>query len=301
VNSRSSFVLFLTAIAAAPISALAADTTFRSSSNVVSVYATVSDAHRRLVPDLTPRDFEVVDNGTPQPLTVFFREVQPFTLVTLLDTSASMTSNLPVLRRAAMALIAGLRPEDRALVGAFGDTVEFSDAFSSDHAELADAVQTLCPNGTTRLYDALLAGLDRLRGIGGRRVIVVFTDGEDTNSKASLKKVVARAAAEETMVYAIGLTKARVFGLKGAKVYDYDRIDQGLKRLAEETGGGYFEVGSADDLAPTFARVAEELHSQYVLGFEPAAFDGRTHTLHVRLLQPGMTARARRTYVAAQP
>jgi len=299
MNSRSSFALFLAMVLTAPIKVLGADTTFRASSNVVSIYTTVSDAHRRLVPDLTEHDFEVVDNGTAQPVTVFFRDVQPFTLVTLLDTSSSMTGNLPVLRRAAMALVAGLRPEDRALVGAFADTVEFSDAFTSDHAELGSAVQTLCPNGTTRLYDALLGALDRLRGVSGRRVIVVFTDGEDTNSKASLKKVVARAAADETMVYAIGLREARTMGWKGEKAYD--KVDAGLARLAGETGGGYFEVRSADDLAPTFARVAEELHSQYVLGFEPAAFDGRAHTLQVRLRQPGMTARARRTYVAALP
>ena len=298
MNSRSWFVLFLAMVLTAPMKVLAADTTFRASSNLVSIYATVSDAHRRLVPDLTEQDFEVMDNGTTQPVTVFVRDVQPITLVTLLDTSSSMTGNLPVLRRAAMALVAGLRPEDRALVGAFADTVEFSETFSSDHAELESAVRTLCPNGTTRLYDALLAGLDRLRGVGGRRVIVVFTDGEDTDSKASFKKVVARADADETMVYAIGLTDAREIGIKSAK--GYDKVDAGLKRLAEQTGGGYFEVSSADDLAPTFGRVAEELHSQYVLGFEPAAFDGRTHSLEIRLRQAGMTARARRTYIAGR-
>jgi len=237
-----------------------------------------------------------VDNDRAQPLTVFFREVQPITVVTLLDTSSSMTGNLPVLREAAAEFVAGLQPKDRALMGAFGDTVEFSRDFTSDHAQMTRAIETLNPDGTTCLYDAMLAGLDRLRGMDGRRVIVVFTDGEDTNSKANLGKVVARAAADEVMVYAVGLTTQRYVGKNGRKTYD--KIDAGLKRLADETGGGYFELESAADLAATFGRVAEELHNQYVLGFEPAAFDGRTHRLEVRLRQPGMTARARRTYLA---
>ena len=281
---------------AAPMVAHAADETFRSSSNVVSIFATVKDAQRRLVPDLSQHDFEIVDNDRAQPLTEFFRDVQPITVVTLLDTSASMTGNLPVLRSAAVEFVTGLQPKDRALMGAFGDTVEFSREFTSDRAELTYAIETLNPDGTTRLYDAMLAGLDRLRGMDGRRVIVVFTDGEDTNSRANLGKVIERAAADEVMVYAIGLTTQRYVGKNGRK--EYDKVDAGLKRVADETGGGYFELDSTADLTATFARVAEELHSQYVLGFEPAAFDGRTHKLQVRLKQPGMTARARRTYVA---
>jgi len=289
-------VLFAFSLATAPRVADAAEATFRSATNVVSIVTTVSDAQQRLVPGLTAQDFEVLDNRATQPLTVFFRDVQPITVVTLLDTSSSMTGNLPVLRRAAAEFVAGLRPVDQALMGAFGDTVEFGRAFTSDHGEMLADIQNLNPNGTTCLYDALLASLDRLQGMGGRRVVVVFTDGEDTNSNANLKKVVRRAAAEETMVYAVGLTTPRHVGTGASKVRD--KVDAGLRRLAEETGGGYFELDSADDLAATFGRVAEELHSQYVLGFEPSTFDGRTHTLEIRLRQPGMIARARRSYVA---
>jgi hypothetical protein len=72
-----------------------------------------------------------------------------------------------------------------------------------------------------------------------------------------------------------------------------------LRRIADETGGGYFELEKTSDLAPTFTRVAQELHSQYVLGFVPTQLDGRVHQLTVRVTQPGMTARARRSYVAA--
>jgi VWFA-related protein len=75
--------------------------------------------------------------------------------------------------------------------------------------------------------------------------------------------------------------------------------DRGLKRLADETGGGYFELEKTSDLAPTFTQVASELHSQYVIGFTPAQLDNRVHKLAVKMKRPGMTARARRSYVAA--
>ena len=77
------------------------------------------------------------------------------------------------------------------------------------------------------------------------------------------------------------------------------RVDPGLKKIAEETGGGYFELKKTADLSPTFTRVAQELHSQYVIGFSPTVLDNKVHRLSVRVKQPGMTARARRSYVAA--
>jgi hypothetical protein len=72
-----------------------------------------------------------------------------------------------------------------------------------------------------------------------------------------------------------------------------------LRKVADETGGGYFELSKTADLAPTFTRVAQELHSQYVLGFAPTQLDGKVHKLAVKMKQPGMTARARRSYLAA--
>ena len=125
--------------------------------------------------------------------------------------------------------------------------------------------------------------------------MLVFTDGDDTYSHASLGKVIERARAEEVMVYAIGL-ESNFFN--GARM-ERTKPDRGLKKLAEETGGGYFELKRTNDLAPTFTRVAYELHSQYVLGFTPQVLDGRVHKLAVRVKQPGMTARARRSYLAA--
>jgi Ca-activated chloride channel homolog len=148
-------------------------------------------------------------------------------------------------------------------------------------------------NGT-RLWDAVAASLDELQGVEGRRVILIFTDGDDTQSKARLGTVIERARADEVMVYSIGLESNYFNGQRQVK----SKPDGGLKKIADETGGGYFELEKTADLAPTFTRVAQELHSQYVLGFAPTLLDNKVHKLIVRMKQPGMTARARRSYLA---
>ena len=126
-------------------------------------------------------------------------------------------------------------------------------------------------------------------------MILVFTDGDDTESRSSLGRVIDRARAEDVMVYAIGLESNYFNGQRMVR----SKPDRGLRKIADETGGGYFELEKTADLAPTFTRVAEELHSQYVLGFTPTSLDGRVHKLSVKVKQPGMTARARRSYLAA--
>jgi Ca-activated chloride channel family protein len=147
----------------------------------------------------------------------------------------------------------------------------------------------------TRLYDAIAAGLDELNGIEGRRVVLVFTDGADTASRTRFGTVLDRAQTEEVMVYAIGLAGDDVIGGQRHRT----RPDRSLKTLAEQTGGGYFELSRADQMTSTFTRVAQELHSQYLLGFSPENRDGKTHKLEVRVKKPGMTARARKSYVAS--
>jgi Ca-activated chloride channel family protein len=138
--------------------------------------------------------------------------------------------------------------------------------------------------------------LDELKGIEGRRVVLMFTDGDDTSSRIGLGTVADRARAEEVMVYAIGL-ESQYLGPNGRMVRT--RPDRGLRKLADETGGGYFELEKSADLAPTFTKVAQELRSQYVIGFTPTLLDGRVHKLSVKVKQAGLTARARRSYLAA--
>jgi Ca-activated chloride channel homolog len=271
--------------------------TFRSGTQTVPLYITVTDSGGRLVPGLTKDDFTVLDNGVPQEITVFDNTVRPITSVVMLDTSGSMTLNLDLMKAAAEQFIIRLLPDDKAMVGAFNNKVEFADTgFTNDRDDLARAIRELDFGNMTRLWDATAQSLEQLAGVEGRRVVLVFTDGDDTGSSASLGKVIDRARADEVMVYAIGLESVYM-GAPGRMVRT--RPDGGLRKIAEETGGGYFELKKTEELGPAFTRVAQELHSQYLLGFTPKTLDGKVHKLEVRAKDPGHKARARRSYVAA--
>jgi Ca-activated chloride channel family protein len=271
--------------------------TFRAGTQVVSLFATVTDAQKRLVPDLMQSDFEVFDNDKPQPLVFFQNEIQPISVVVMLDTSGSMTMTLDLLRAAAEQFVLRLLPADKARIGAFNDKIQFMGrSFMNDRDQLVTDIKNIDYGNGTRLWDALAASLEELKGIDGRKVILVFTDGDDTESKsASLGKVIDRARLDEVMIYAIGLESRYFDGQRMVR----SRPDSGLRKIADETGGGYFELTKTAELSPTFTRVAQELHSQYVIGFTPMLLDGKVHKLVVRMRQPGMTARARRSYVAA--
>ncbi len=293
---------FLTiAVAALVLTAapLAQQQAIRVSTQTVPIYATVIDSQRRLVTDLEREDFEVYDNGKLQELTNFVNEVTPFTAVVMLDTSGSMTLNLDFVKHAAEEFVLRLLPDDKAKVGAFNDKIQIlprDGAFTGERDRLIRYLKDNLDFGyPTRLWDAIDESIAHLEQEEGRRVVLVFTDGDDTASRQGVGGVLERARQEDIMVYAIGLQS--VFFNGQTKVRS--RPDRRLKGLAEETGGGYFELTKTDDLGPTFTRVAQELHSQYVLGFSPAALDGKVHKLEVKVKRAGMTVRGRKSYVAA--
>jgi Ca-activated chloride channel family protein len=279
---------------AAGVSALGQGPTFKTSTRTVPIYTTVVDSQGRLVPNLAKEDFEILDENKLQDIDVFVDEIQPITVVVMLDRSASMTANLKLLSEAAEQFLLRLLPADKGRVGGFSDKIEFASPFSSDRDMLVSSLRDLDFGNPTRLYDAILASLDELKGIDGRRVILVFTDGDDTDSRNGFGTVLDRARAEEVMVYAIGLESNFFNGVQQVRT----RPDRNLRRLADETGGGFFELKKTNDLASTFTRVAQELHSQYVLSFTPRNLDGKLHKLVVRVKGPGMTARARKSYLA---
>jgi Ca-activated chloride channel family protein len=268
---------------------------FRAGVQTVPVYATVVDASGRLVPSLEREHFEVFDNGVPQPLTMFESDVQPIKVVVMLDTSGSMTLHLKLLKEAAEQFVLRLLPDDRARIGSFSDRINLSPTFTSDRDELIRVLHNDIQYGNpTHLWDAIDYSMTALSREEGRRVVLIFTDGADMYSrKTSYDEVLARAQKEEFMIYAIGL--------HGQVLGQTTRPDRGLRKLAEETGGGYFELKTTADLGPTFTRVADELHRQYVLGFSPTTLDGKTHRIDVKIKVSGMIARARKTYVAAKP
>jgi Ca-activated chloride channel family protein len=307
--------------------------TFSGTNRTVAVYATVADANGRLVPDLTRDRFVVDDNGKRQELTIFANDVQPITAVMLLDRSSSMRNNFSLVEKAAEAFVEAMGPADKARIGSFSDRIQVDPReFTSDHGELLNILRTeLQFGGPTPLWNAVNVGITDLLHQQGRRVVLVFTDGRDapmnSDRNSSLKDVVKRAEEEDVMVYAIGFAGSSVFGRRSGGGYggggrrggfgggfgggrhggggggyrgggQTDRPDEGLPKIASATGGGYFELTSTDDLASTFARVAEELHHQYALGFTPAKLDGKMHTLQVRVSTEGLTVRARKSYLA---
>ena len=289
----TSLLVVATACAAVPaLSGVAAqEATFRSSTRIVPVLTTVLDAQGRLIPNLEREQFTILDNGKPQTITFFENEVQPFTAVVILDFSASMTANLERLKQATEQFLIRMLREDKAQVGAFSDKIQFSGEFTSDRDDLIAALDDLQFGNPTRLYDAIDASVDLLDEVEGRKVVLAFTDGDDTASRRGMGDVLDKAKDKEVMIYAIGLESV-FFNQR-------TRPDRGLRRLADETGGGYFELKKADDLGPTFTRVVQELHSLYTLGFSPAALDGKEHKLEVKTSQPGTTARARKSYIAS--
>ena len=268
---------------------------FRTDAQVVSLYATAIDASRRPVSDLLKQDFAIFDNNTPQETVIFANDVQPISVVVMLDTSASMTGNLRLLEQAAEQFVLRLLPTDKAMVGAFNDKIEFVPKhFTSDRDTLVASLRELDFGNPTKLYDAIAESIGRLRGVSGRRVVLVFTDGADTSSDENVRSVLTMAHEYDVMIYAVGLRSDYFNGQRRVR----SKPDSGLKGLAAETGGGYFELDDTVDLAPTFTKIAHELHTQYVLGFSPPVLDGKLHRVEVRVNRPGVTVRARRSYVA---
>jgi Ca-activated chloride channel homolog len=290
------FPAVVAALLLAGSSVLGQQATFKSGTSIVPVLTTVTDTQGRLVPNLEQDDFLVFDNGKQQPITFFQNETQPFTVVVMLDFSFSMNAHLELLKAATEQFILRMLPLDKAQVGAFSDKIQFSGEFTNDRDDLVGALRDLQFGNPTRLYDAIDASIDILDEVEGRKIVLIFTDGDDTASRRGMGNVLDKAKDKETMIYAIGLESEFAIGPGRMQ---RTRPDRGLRKLAEETGGGYFELKKTSELGPTFTRVAQELHSLYTIGFAPTVLDNKEHKLEVKVTQSGQTARARRSYIAS--
>src|SRR5471032_2920545 len=305
--------------------------TFVAGNRTVAVYATVTNARGRLMTELTRDDFSINDNGKKQTLTLFANEIQPITMIMLLDRSGSMKPNLELEEQAAEAFVRAMLPADKARIGSFAKHIQIDpDDFTSDHDKLINILRNDLQNdGPTPLWNAVDRAIDKLLIEQGRRVILVFTDGVDepmdfSGKHKSLNDVMKRAEEENVMVYAIGLAgegsapnqtgcndpRSRgmnpgAFGGRGlggsaGRPPQQEHPDEGLPKIAAATGGGYFELTSPNALSSTFAKVAEELHHQYALGFTPEKLDGKMHDLTLHLSMADLTGRARKRYLASK-
>ena len=298
---RLVFVLALSGAGASVAAVTGDQQVFRGRLDTVPVYTTVTDKTGRLVTDLDREAFQVFDNGKSQPITAFDNTPQPIRLIVMLDVSGSMAPNLRLMQIACDQLFKHLRPDDLVKIGTFGNDITISPTFTNDAAILRASVPTsISPVAPTPLYRALDQAQSAFADVQGRRVVLVLSDGVDSRGftfKERLMTVVDiidRAQREDIMMYGIGLRGAATLGSGG---FDAS-VSAELPRLAADTGGGFYEILPRDDLGAAFAKVADELHRQYLIGFVAPAADGKVHKLEVKVNVADMKPRARKTYQA---
>jgi Ca-activated chloride channel homolog len=285
---------------------------FRGKTEMVPVFVTVTDKDSRLVRDLTRDAFEVLDNGKAQPITVFDNTPQPIRLIVLVDISGSMVGNLPLLRGAVGQLVKNLGENDLARIGTFGSGIVIAPEFSRSPAVLMSQIPTDAPPGSgTPLWRAVNEAMDLFDpNAPERRVVLVLSDGKDTGPGGWNKRFLTpidikdRALKENVMVYGVGVRSSLLGQQMGGGAGGIMATmagtmpDPNLGSVALDSGGGYFELRPRDDLGQTFARVIDELHSQYLLGYSPPVLDGKSRKIEVKVRDKGLKAHARKGYVA---
>ena len=283
---------------------------FKTAIQTVAIYATVRDRDGHLVTDLPKADFEVLDNGRPVEIATFSNAVVPSTIVLLLDmhwsngiSTSHVGEEFSLIRNSAAEFVETLLPDDRLRIVTIGHGVTKSPLLTSDKRVLRRILgEELWPGGDlTPLWAAIHVGMDSIASESGRKVILVLSQSPDGCPSEKYAErtldfyrahwcqvndndVAKQARAEDFMVYAIGTQST---GLQSA-----------LVDVTEDSGGGHFHLKNDADLESTFAQVADELHHQYAIGFELAKPDGKVHKLETRLRPKGLTAHARRSYVA---
>ena len=286
---------------AAPAGRPAQQPAFRTGVDIVSLNLTVTDSQNHYVTDLDQNDFAVFEDGVKQDVTFFNRRQQPIALSLLLDSSASMEDKLPTLQTAAGNFIRRLRPSDLAQVIDFDSRVEIRQVFTSNHDELEAAIRQTTAGGSTSLHNAIYIALKELKKIKAvseedvrRQALVVFSDGEDTSSLVSFDEVLDLAKRSETAIYTIALrgTDTQTKGFREAEFV--------MRTLAQETGGRAFFPAKVEDLNGVYSQIADELASQYTLGYSSknTRRDGAYRRIVVQVARPGVTPRAKRGYYA---
>jgi len=251
--TRTVVLLLAAALLLAPVRAQETQKPIRVSTRTVAMYATVTDAERRLVPDLVEDDFEIYDNGKLQPISVFSNDIQPITIVVMLDRSGSMEPHYQRVQDAATAFVANLLPGDRTRIGSFSNRIQIDpETFTSDKHEMLRILrERMQPMGPTPLWGAASAAMTALNGQPGRRVVLIFTDGRDAplsdQPQTTFAEVKWRAETEEVMVYGIGLANDCAPASTPRVLFD-QRGRSGQGRGGQGRGG---PVGGRIRLPPT--------------------------------------------------
>jgi len=275
---------------------------FRSGVDVVSLNVTVADAQQHYITDLEQADFTVLEDGAKQELLYFSKSNIPIALSLLIDTSASMEERLLVAQNAAVGFAQRIREQDLAQVVDFDSRVEIVQGFTADKAALESAIRGTASGGSTSLYNAIYIALKELKKIKARtpddvrrEAIVLLSDGEDTTSLVSFEEVMELAKRSETSIYTIGLQPRDPTYIKGFREAEFI-----LRQFAQETGGRAFFVQKAEELTSVYGQIADELSSQYSVGYASTnqQRDGKWRKVTVQVTRPNVTTRTRRGYYA---
>jgi Ca-activated chloride channel homolog len=258
---------------------------------IVQVTATVTDGEGRFIKGLARDQFRVKEDGVPQRLTAFAGENIPLEIVVAVDVSHSMTDAMPTMKAAVRTFLSALRPADQVTLMAFNDNIVTLARRATDPALRLRAVDRLAPWGGTALYDAMLIALNTVGKQPGRRALVVFSDGEDQNSVATLKRVETRLETSDATIYTIGL---------GRSVKDRD-LAQVMARMSQMSGGRSFLLDDISEIKDVFADIVVELSNQYLLSYASSndAHDGTWRKLQVELSEQKYQVRHRQGYRAA--
>jgi len=227
--------------------------------DVVQVTVTVSDGRGRFVRNLPRTAFRVLEDGKPQGITHFTSEDVPLEIVVAIDISGSMTPAMPKLKTAVKEFLKDVPNQDLVTLLGFNDSIFTLTRKAGDVAERSRAVDRLAPWGSTALYDVILRGVEMLGRQTGRKALIVFTDGEDQGSHATINDVERRLQSSDVTLYMIGQGRGVTL----------DTLKKVMERLSNPTGGRALFTDSVDELHESFADLLDELSNQYLLGYEP--------------------------------
>jgi Ca-activated chloride channel family protein len=226
--------------------------------DVVQVTAAVSDGHGKFIRGIPQAGFHVFEDGHPQAITHFASEDVPLELVAAIDISGSMAPAMPKLKKAVKEFLGDVPVQDQVTLLGFNDNIFTLTRKTTDPADRMKAVDRLAPWGSTALYDVLLRGVEMLGHQAGRKALVVFTDGEDQGSHATINDVERRLQSSDITLYMIGQGR-------GVTMEPLRRI---MERLSVPTGGRALFSDSIDELHTAFADLLDELSNQYLLGYQ---------------------------------
>jgi Ca-activated chloride channel homolog len=274
---------------------------FRAGADVVTVDAAVQ-RDRRPVTGLKPADFELLDNGVPQEISDVAYERLPIDVTLVLDVSASVTGSvLDELGRALRQVRADLLPSDRLRLLIFNMRVRRLVDFSQPATSIDEALASVRGAGSSAVFDSLAVALSTFDAPGRRRLVVLFTDGQDSSSitdAETLLDVARRTTPTVAVILGTPNAERPASLLRTSSSVSTLSVGALSDRIALETGGMVAPLKPGENLTSKFRRMLQEFRSSYVLYFTPRGVErSGAHTLEVRVKRPGVDVRARRGYV----